>query len=382
MYKVNKNVPITKACLNVTDACNFNCRYCFVNKEPNNMPFQIADDACKWLIKNEEIYPSGNEPSIFFFGGEPTLRWNDIIVPLVNKYPDIHFSITTNGYLLDKEKIDFMADHNFGVMLSMDGTKITQNYNRQENSFNKIDSIIPYLLEKLPETNFRGTIIPNTCKNTFENIMYAHNKGFKTCYFTINIFEFWSLPARKILEEEMKKYTLAYINSFINEQRVIDLLPFSQMVKLIIKNEVGGILDNKVNIHKCGLGREYGAIDYKGNIYTCQEIVTHRENNDIFKIGNIYWGIEEHKVDYLTSEIVNNLDVINDAEDCGNCPLKFCCKKNTCQVNNFICNGHCLIQSENQCWWNKLLYNYAALSISILQDLPSFQKYMKDIILE
>jgi sulfatase maturation enzyme AslB (radical SAM superfamily) len=60
------------------------------------MSFQIADDTCKWLLSNS------NTPQIFFFGGEPTLRWDDIIVPLVEKYPEIEYSITTNGFVLDK----------------------------------------------------------------------------------------------------------------------------------------------------------------------------------------------------------------------------------------------------------------------------------------
>lgn len=371
----DKRIPITSACLNITDACNFNCRYCFVNQAPNNMSFQVANDACQWLLKNTE------KPSIFFFGGEPTLRWDDIIIPIVQKYPNFKYSITTNGFVLDKQKIDFLADNDFSVMLSMDGNKETQEYNRSINSFEKLDSMIPYLLEKIPNVNFRGTIIPATCKNTFENICYAFNKGFISCYFTINIFEKWSIEDRAILEKEIKKFVLAYINSFVNNKDFINLTPFSNMIELIIKNELG-ILDNTVNMYKCGLGNGYGAIDYKGDIYTCQEIVTYRENNYQFKIGNIYSGMNYDALEYLSNGIVNDLPVVNDSGECGNCPLKFCCKKNTCQVNNFICNNHCLIQSENQCWWNKLLHKYASLSISILQNHPNFQKYMENIILE
>lgn len=370
-------LPISKICLNVTDACNFNCRYCFVNKEPNHMPFSVADDACRWLLKEAE----GQKPRIFFFGGEPTLRWDDIIVPLVKKYPEIDFSITTNGYIFDKEKIDFMTENNFSVMLSMDGNEKTQSYNRNKNSFKHLDSIIPYLLEKIPYTNFRGTIIPATCENTFENICYANNKGFRNCYFTINIFEEWSAEARYLLEEEIKKYTLAYIHSFINDKHFINFTPFSSMIHLIIKQQTS-LLDNQVNEYKCGLGNGYAAIDYKGDIYTCQEIITHRENNYQFLIGNIYNGINYDAINHLTQSIINDMPVVSSNGDCENCPLSFCCKKNTCQINNFICNQHCLIQSENQCWWNKLLYKYAALSISILQNLPNFQKYMEDIILE
>jgi hypothetical protein len=79
----------------------------------------------------------------------------------------------------------------------------------------------------LPSTNFRGTIIPATCQNTFNNILYANNKGFHSCYFTINIFESWSETDKLILEEEIKKFTLAYINSFINNKELIDFLPFT-----------------------------------------------------------------------------------------------------------------------------------------------------------
>ena len=38
-------VPITSICLNVTNRCNFNCRYCFVKQGTNDMPFQVADRA-------------------------------------------------------------------------------------------------------------------------------------------------------------------------------------------------------------------------------------------------------------------------------------------------------------------------------------------------
>jgi radical SAM protein with 4Fe4S-binding SPASM domain len=80
------------------------------------------------------------------------------------------------------------------------------------------------------------------------------------------------------------------------------------MIKIIIRNEVG-ILDNQINIYKCGLGNGYGAIDYKGDIYTCQEIVTERNNNDLFKIGNIYSGIDFEKIEKFRSLIVNTIPI-------------------------------------------------------------------------
>lgn len=350
-------------CFNITNNCNFNCRYCFVKQNYKTMTFEVANDAVQWMINNNP----GEELNIVFFGGEPTLEWDNIIVPIVKKYPQIKYSITTNGYLLDKEKIDFLSENNFSVLLSMDGSEQTQNYNRQKNSFEKLDKIIPYFLEKISLYGFRGTIIPDTCENTFENILYAHNKGFNQCYFTINIFEDWNEQAKEKLELEIKKYVLAYINSFVNNQPIINFTPFTNMVELLIKKDMN-MLDNTINIYKCGLGNGYGAVDYKGNLFTCQEIVTDEQNNELFKIGNIYDGIDINKIENLQNLIINDIPIItNDINNnCQDCPLLFCCKKNTCQVNNYICNKNCLIQSNNQCWWNLLLYKAASFSISLL----------------
>jgi len=54
------------------------------------------------------------------------LCYSTIIVPLVEycklNYPNIfEFGMTTNGTLLDKEKIDFLKENNFNLLLSIDG---------------------------------------------------------------------------------------------------------------------------------------------------------------------------------------------------------------------------------------------------------------------
>ena len=130
------------------------------------------------------------------------------------------------------------------------------------------------------------------------------------------------------LEREIKKYALAFINSFINEKEIINFTPLTNMIQLIVKNEIG-ILDNNINIYKCGLGNGYAAIDYKGDIFTCQEIVT-SDKNELFNIGNIYSGLNTDKIDYLVNIIVNDMPITNNETSCQNCPLKFCCKKNMC----------------------------------------------------
>ena len=72
--------PITNICLNLTDACNLACRYCFVQQKPNYITLDIAKRTLHWLHENNEIvqkeYDDVNVPAIVFFGGEPTLLWD------------------------------------------------------------------------------------------------------------------------------------------------------------------------------------------------------------------------------------------------------------------------------------------------------------------
>lgn len=187
----------TCICLNLTDSCNLACKYCFVQQKPHFMTLDIAKKAVDWVIDNMK-YRTEEKADITFFGGEPMLMYNDIIIPIVdyieNKYLNkINLSITTNGTLLNKEKIDFLYNHNIYPLLSIDGDKETQNFNRPqrngEGSFDLIENNIDYLLKKFPMITFRSTLYQPTVKNTYNNYKYAEKKGFKNIFLCPNARE-------------------------------------------------------------------------------------------------------------------------------------------------------------------------------------------------
>ena len=101
--------------LEITEGCNYNCRYCF---EGNNNQTKIKSldyqTACGVIDK----LPNGSQ--LRFFGGEPLLKFN-LVRKLVDKYPQHSYSIVTNGSLLTAEIATFLAEHKFSVGLSYDG---------------------------------------------------------------------------------------------------------------------------------------------------------------------------------------------------------------------------------------------------------------------
>lgn len=250
--------------LGLTNRCNLNCSYCFVNQNPQDMTFEIANQAIKWALKN-----CGKNIYITFFGGEPLLKFKDIILPLVLKYPQIRYDITTNGILLTSNIIDFFYNHNINILLSFDGSSFAQNSQRN-NSFNKIILNIPYLLEKFPNTTARATITKQTIPYLYESALTLEKLGFKKCFFNENkdIYEIWDEKDAQILIQEINKIKNLRIktNFFDNKNNKFDTSYF-----------------------RCGLGTTSCAITPEGDIVTCMDYISTKKHI----IGNVFSGINK-----------------------------------------------------------------------------------------
>jgi uncharacterized protein len=104
-------------------SCNYACSYC-------SQAFQITDatvsklaDVEHFLIQIDGWIAQAPE-KIELWGGEPFLYWAKIkrLIPaLAERFPSARFSIITNGSLLDREKLDFIAAYDIAITISHDG---------------------------------------------------------------------------------------------------------------------------------------------------------------------------------------------------------------------------------------------------------------------
>lgn len=362
---------ISSAFLNVTNACNLACRYCFVQQKPDFMTIKTAKDAADFLAKNADNKPA----SINFFGGEPLLMWEEIVVPLTEyirgKYDSFSLSMTSNGILLDRKKLEYMKEKNIGLLLSIDGEKATQDYNRPmhdgSGSFKKIN--VPLILEYYPNMVFRATIIPETCHYTFQNLMFAVNSGYKRVFVTPNTMQEWDNEHRSILEREMRLWSDYEIQAYRDGKQLPEFSTLDKTMRLIPRinaaertNSRRCTLGCKAS-GKCGLGSmRYGAIDHAGNIYGCQEIPSSHGKESIFCIGDIYNGVDDARRIKLM-EMFDSSESIGD--DCAHCLLDKVCDGG-CVGHNFLHTGDINRVPEVYCWWNRLILREA---IYIMQTL-------------
>ncbi len=140
----------------LTDACNFNCKYCFIehdriknNFTPLNMSWETAkqglDYYCEQISKDPQKF--NERKAIQFYGGEPLLRF-DVMKKLLrrieeykklNKLPSENLEITciTNGALLTDDVVKTLKDFGVGITISIDGDQ-SASVNRRDHRNNQV----------------------------------------------------------------------------------------------------------------------------------------------------------------------------------------------------------------------------------------------------
>lgn len=394
-YKEIYKYP-TCVCLNITDSCNLACKYCFVQQKPHFMTIDLAKQAIDWLIDNLKYKQllfndkKNNKVDLNFFGGEPMLLYEEIIVPLVlyaeEKYPSlVHFGITTNGTLLNTERIDFFKKHNFSILLSIDGDKETQNFNRpQKNgngSFELIEKNIDYLLQNFPMTTFRATLYQPTIKYLYNNYLYAIEKGFRNIFICPNARENWTQEHIDELKNELHKIYLHRIACYLNniepigctliDKSFCDVLEHDLQ---IYNNEFNNLLPNR-NVTRCGIGTGSASIAFDGKIFGCQEQDS-RDTNNYFYIGDIFNGIDANK----HSKILNDYNkaqklVCEDINLCNDCPIRSNCIEEMCPSVSYDRFKTFFIRPKIDCIFHQELLKNAILSMKILVDKEKNEKF-------
>ncbi len=132
---------LIKLTLQVTQDCNFRCKYCIYSEEHNDrqrshskkhMSWETAKKAVDFLWEHSADSSSIN---IGFYGGEPLLEID--LIRKVIEYSkelfagkELDYSITTNGTLLTEDMIPYFKEHKVQLMISLDGPKEINDQNR------------------------------------------------------------------------------------------------------------------------------------------------------------------------------------------------------------------------------------------------------------
>lgn len=333
--------PAVKAmCLNMAHDCNLKCDYCFASQgdfkgEKCLMSYEVGKKALDYLVKS-----SGNRINleVDFFGGEPLMNF-ETIKQLVTYARSIEkennknfrFTITTNGVLLDDEKIDYINQTMDNVVLSIDGRKSTNDKMRKtlndKGSYDIIVDNFKNLVEKRKDKDYfaRGTYTAYNLDFS-EDVKHMRELGFES----ISVEPVVAKPEEQyalteehidILKQEYEKLAKMYIEAYNDKNKKFGFFHFNIELDggpCIYKRSVG-----------CGAGTEYIAVTPEGHFYPCHQFVGEKK----FIIGNVDDGI-------INDTVVNMFKGIsvNDKPKCKECWAKYYCSGG-CHANAYNFNN-------------------------------------------
>lgn len=357
--------------LNVTHKCNLNCDYCYggdgsYGGPAIHMSKDTARQAVDFLMK-----ASGDLANcrITFFGGEPLLNFD--LVKYVVQYAKkealrykkkIHFGMTTNGVLLDDDKIDFLIKENIEVTFSFDGPKKVQDKNRPFKSGKKkssFDIIYPKILkfiEKAEKDNgfyfFRSTLTRSGIMNI--NDMADFFNSFKTKDIYYDIAEYkkgMSAGGLAISQDDLEifRQKVKEVADSFKKNNFKDDLIFSGALK--------SIQERTKQKHSCiSPGSIYAGVSAQGDIFPCHRFAGYKET----KLGNVWEGYDRDKwlEKYAKVHIFSS-------KVCSRCWMRYFCG-GMCPATNYFLGGD-LVLSENlepepvHCALKKIIFEEAML---------------------
>lgn len=112
----------------VSLACNLQCKYCVVHKNDVRQQNTIMDLSTAQMIVNKFNDEIGKNGSIFLMGGEPLVNYS--VVEYIIENVKGESIIFTNALKLNDEVIDFLYRHNTYILTSLDGYSMEQNAKR------------------------------------------------------------------------------------------------------------------------------------------------------------------------------------------------------------------------------------------------------------
>ena len=327
--------PIIKAlCINIAHDCNLRCQYCFAGQGGYGqwrmlMSFDVARRAVDFLIAH-----SGPREhcELDFFGGEPLMNWHVVqqTIDYVHKQEKKHgkkikMSLTTNGLLLDKEKVKYLTDNHISLILSLDGRKEMHDRMRPgvhgEGTYDEIVKNLQYCVanRKGEEYYVRGTLT-------------RYNMDFTTDVIDMIDKGFPAVSMEPVVGEDTADYSIK------EEDLPRVKAEYDRLAKLFIAREEEGrpffFFHFNMDLWKgpclpkrlrgCGAGHEYLAVVPNGDIYPCHQFV----GREGYVLGNVYEGLKNMKMmhDFRTNHVFTK-------PECVDCWAKFFCSGG-CHANN------------------------------------------------
>ncbi len=337
--KYSVSSPIKAMCLHISQDCNMRCEYCFASTGDFGlgrklMDFETGKKAIDFLLEKSA---DRENLELDFFGGEPLMNFD--VVKQVVEYArarekefgkHFRFTITTNGLLIDDDKIDFINKEMSNVVLSIDGRKeINDKMRHRVDGSGSFDSIVDKYRRLVDARGDKDYYV----RGTFTK----YNLDFSEDVFFMRELGFTQISVEPVVTDPKEPYALT------EKELPKVFAEYEKLAARLLENDRAGkhfnffhfMLDLDQGpcaikrLRGCGCGNEYVAITPDGDIYPCHQFV----GTDEWKMGNLNDGTFNLEM----KDMFAHANVYTKNE-CKSCWARFYCSGG-CNANNFSFTG-------------------------------------------
>jgi len=318
MQKVDGNESDYHLIINPTMNCNFKCWYCY---EKHIKESKMTDETSHYIISHiKNVFENNKKVKrliIGWFGGEPLLYFNKVMLPLMEqldelgKKHDVHVTqnITTNGFLIREDMIPFFHKYNLSsFQITLDGNRFLHDTVRfVSKSRGSYDDIITNI-KLLARNQLYVTARINFTKLNLVGIedIYEDLKDLSPedgQYLDISFHQVWQETAKDL------------------NKRVDELVHYFRSNGLNAKlTYVPDTLINSCYADK----RNHATINYDGNVFKCTARDFNENNREgvLKENGEIEWNEKYH----------NRMEVKLKNKPCHSCGILPLCNGGCSQV--------------------------------------------------
>ena len=299
-------------------ACNYSCAYCLQTPQIEEATNTNIHDAVEFIEKITQLNLIPKK--IEFWGGEPLLYWKKITLlaeALRQKFPNVEFSMITNGSLLTPNKVEFLDRMNFAISISHDGPAQSI---RGTDPFNdpEVAECIRELARRLApkkKISIAAVITPGHCSGV------ALINWFRPKFDVMPMINFADMldvfDANQATDLRFTEKDYSELQDIVFHELVLEGSPFIPYFQQRIRNWYKDLSEQKPGSaygQKCGMDREdHITIDLSGNVVTCQNTGALGHH----KIGHI---------DDYDNISLNTAIHWSNREECSHCPVVQLCK--------------------------------------------------------
>lgn len=257
----------------LTDRCNLRCSYCFIDCTPandSNMSLETAQQIARLLIENSR-FP---QVALHLYGGEPLLvddHWIADFVGFARALGEQHgkeviFPLSTNGTLLDEERMVRLHRLGIGFSISCDGPPQIHDACREGGA--RIHELFQAARSRNIPIGVVTTITRHNCDRMTEVMEYLREQAVGGMISNFVVAQGRG-DGEQLSAAQMYDSTIAMIDHMMRTELSVDDMRIGRLAYQFISAAGGGNAAEPKWNQSCDSAADKVGIDAEGNIFVC-----------------------------------------------------------------------------------------------------------------